>query len=182
MKKGFDPRQLDAKAFARAATPLTATQSLAAFPRLAAEVHGAAEGLQVNWTAEGELRPGAEGQDQVWLHVQARAHLPLMCQRCMTRMEQDVQSNRWFRFAADEASAAVLDEEVEEDVLALDVPLDLLELVEDELLMSLPLVPRHETCPSEVKLEAKDDAFDDASEAKPHPFAALASLRLDKPH
>jgi uncharacterized protein len=95
-------------------------------------------------------------------------------------VDTEVSADRWFRFAADEATAAALDDESEEDVLVLSSEFDLLMLVEDELLMALPLVPRHETCPVEVKLAVQDADFAAADAVKPSPFAALASLRLDK--
>ena len=98
----------------------------------------------------------------------------------MNPVDTEVSTDRWFRFAADEATAAALDDETEEDVLVLSSEFDLQALVEDELLMELPLVPRHETCPVEIKRAVADPDFDEASAAKPGPFAALASLRLDK--
>jgi uncharacterized protein len=97
----------------------------------------------------------------------------------MAPVDTQVSSDRWFRFASDEATAAVLDEESEEDVLVLSGSFDLLELVEDELLMSLPLVPFHDSCPVDVKLAVADPNFE-APETKPNPFAQLASLRVDK--
>jgi uncharacterized protein len=180
MKKEFVARRLDVKSFALAATPLSAQDAVASYERLALEARGVLDGLTVNWTARGELRAAAGGADEVWLHLQAQTRLPLMCQRCMTPVDTDVSSDRWFRFAADEATAAALDDEAEEDVLVLSSEFDLPALVEDELLMALPLVPRHETCPVEVKLAVADAEFETASAVKPSPFAALASLRLDK--
>ena len=54
--------------------------------------------------------------------------------------------------------------------------LDLHELVEDELLLDLPLVPRHEVCP-----EALTTSFEEEPEApREHPFAALAGLKSGK--
>jgi uncharacterized protein len=180
MKKEFVAGRLDVKSFAQAAEPLSGEDALAAHERLAQEVQGPLEGLTVNWTARGELRPGADGGNEAWLHLQARARLPLVCQRCMNPVDAEVSTDRWFRFAADEATAAALDDETEEDVLVLSSEFDLQTLVEDELLMELPLVPRHETCPVEIKRAAADLDFEEASAAKPGPFAALASLRLGK--
>jgi len=56
---------------------------------------------------------------------------------------------------------------------------NLLELIEDELLMALPVVPKHETCPAPVKLQAQDADFDAAAPAaqKPNPFAILEQLK-----
>jgi len=95
-------------------------------------------------------------------------------------MLESLSIDRSFRFAADEATAAAEDELAEdEDVLVLDRAFNLTGLVEDELLMELPLVPRHEVCPTEVKLELVDPGFDDAQAAKPNPFEALSGLKAD---
>ena len=45
-------------------------------------------------------------------------------------------------------------------------------LVEDELLLALPLVPRHEVCPEPLPIEPEAEA-----PASAHPFAALAALK-----
>ena len=67
----------------------------------------------------------------------------------------------------------------EEDLLAISREFDLRELIEDELLMALPVVPRHDECPTAVHLASSDDDFEEASAEKPNPFAALAALRKD---
>jgi uncharacterized protein len=57
---------------------------------------------------------------------------------------------------------------------------DLVELVEDELLMQLPLAPRHEVCPTPVKLAVSDEQFDRASAERENPFAVLGKLKTPK--
>ncbi len=84
---------------------------------------------------------------EIWLHLRADAVLPLTCQRCLGPVEVALAVDRSFRFVADEELAAAEDELAEEDVLALSRSFDLVELVEDELLMEMPLAPRHEVCP-----------------------------------
>ena len=110
---------------------------------------------------------------QVWLHLRAETHLWLVCQRCLQPVAVDVHGRRSFQFVAGEADAARLDADSEDDVLALTRSLDLLALAEDELLLNLPLVPRHEVCPQPLPLAAGPALPDDA----PHPFAALAALK-----
>ena len=56
---------------------------------------------------------------------------------------------------------------------------DALSLVEDELILALPLVPRHEVCPQALPVDAVDEAFEAASQ-RPNPFAALAALKKGK--
>jgi uncharacterized protein len=61
-------------------------------------------------------------------------------------------------------------------VLALPRTLDLRELVEDELLLALPLVPRHDTCPVPLNLTV-DPVETDAPAERKNPFAALQALK-----
>lgn len=115
------------------------------------------------------------GEPQVWLHLKADTCVQLECQRCLSPVQVAVHAERSFLFVQGEEAAADLDEESEDDVLALTRALDLRSLVEDELLLALPLVPRHEVCPEPLPLPAKDAALD--SDEKPNPFAVLASLK-----
>jgi uncharacterized protein len=65
-------------------------------------------------------------------------------------------------------------------VLALSRSFDLVELVEDELLMELPLAPRHEICPEQVNLAVADEEFESASSGRENPFAVLGKLKASK--
>ena len=119
-------------------------------------------------------------QPEIWVHLQADTRLPLVCQRCLLPVDVPVAVDRSFRFVADEATAAAQDDEAEEDLLALSRSFDLLELIEDELLMELPVAPRHEVCPEPVKMSTADAAFDAAAPQKEHPFAVLGRLKTGK--
>ena len=103
--------------------------------------------------------------------------LPLTCQRCLGPVEMPVSIERSFRFVATEELAAAQDEESEEDVLVLSRDFHLLDLIEDELLMSLPVVPKHEVCPVAVKLQVADADFVDEPVEKANPFALLEQLK-----
>jgi len=131
---------------------------------------------RVHWHAVGSLRR-VGGEDQVWMHLEADAEVILQCQRCLLPLTQAVQVDRHFRFVADEDTAAALDDEIDDEVLVLTKSLNLRDLVEDEMLLALPLVPRHEVCPEAVPLQFGDV---EAVEEKANPFAGLAILRKDK--
>ena len=94
-------------------------------------------------------------------------------------MEAALQVDRVIRFVEGEETAERLDEEGEEDVLALSRSVDLLELVEDELILALPIVPRHETCPEPlvVSKEASAHIKEEGPGERDHPFAVLAQLK-----
>jgi uncharacterized protein len=174
-------RHLDLKALALSGGDVAGFEALSKYERLMQETRGLGGDLLVNWAAHGEMRPGASGQDQVWLSLTASASLPLVCQRCMAPVDVALSVDRQFRFVADEKTAETEDDESEEDVLVLTREFDLQALVEDELLMELPLIPRHETCPQPVKLEVLDADFDAATPEKPNPFAVLAKMQISKP-
>ena len=179
MTKEFSPHRLDMKAFAQAGGRLSGHDSLLKYERLAMEAKGLHPDLLVDWEALGEVRTAVGGVGQVWLHIKVRASFPMECQRCLTPVDVPLELEREFRFVADEVTAEALDDDCEEDLLALSRDFDLHELIEDELLMALPVVPKHDECPSAVPLASSDDDFEEANAEKPNPFAALAGLRKD---
>lgn len=180
MTKEFSPDRLDVRAFAQAQAHLEGQDPLSQYKRLALEAQGPHDGVYVRWAAQGELRAEAGAAQQVWLHLQAELDLPMVCQRCLLPAAIPLDVDRSFRFVADEATAEALDDESEEDLLALSKDFSLRELLEDELLMALPVVPMHDVCPEAVPLASSDEDFNQATSEKPNPFAALASLRIDK--
>ena len=171
-----DPRHLDVEAFAKAGTEIHGEWPLKALRRLVDAAHAQAlpsEGDVVHWKAQGAIRPLRGAAPQTWLEIEAAAHLSLVCQRCLGPVSTRVEAQRSFLFAIDEDTAAQLDADSDDDVLVTTRALDLRTLIEDELLLALPLVPRHDECPD--PLPAAHD--DDATEKLPHPFAALAALK-----
>ena len=178
MDKTFDPRHLDIQAFAQAGAELSGVTPLSAWQRLLeepfADVAGATGG--VHWRLQGRMTPVTGGASQVGLSLQAEVDLPMQCQRCLSSVQIKVRADRDFLFVADEATAEAMDEDSEADVLVISRDLDALALVEDELILSLPLVPRHETCPQSLPDAVADEGFASASE-RPHPFAKLAALK-----
>ncbi len=177
MEKKLDPQHLDIVAFARDGLRLQGEGALASWPRLAEEQHGdTLSAGPVHWQLQGRAvtQPGAS--DQLWLDLKASLELPMQCQRCLNPVLESVQADRSFLFVADEVAAQALDDEVEEDVLVISRDFDAMALVEDELILSLPLVPLHQVCPEALPMSVADPAFEAASE-RPNPFGVLASLK-----
>ncbi|HEX2545298.1 MAG TPA: YceD family protein [Ramlibacter sp.] len=177
MAKDFDPQRLDVHRFAELGAELDADVPLQNFARLRAETETPARAGDVHWSARGELLNPSRHQPEVWVHLQAEASLPLVCQRCLGPVDVALSVDRSFRFVPDEATAAAEDDEAEEDLLALSRSFDLLELVEDELLMEMPVAPMHETCPEPVKMSAVDADFEAAGGERENPFAVLGKLK-----
>ena len=180
MAKDFDPQRLDVRRFAENGDELEASAELRRFVRLFAETQGLGSTVPVHWYARGEMHNPHHVHPQIWVHLEADTTLPLVCQRCLNPVDVPVKVSRSFRFVADEATAAAEDDQAEEDLLALSRSFDLLELVEDELLMEVPVAPRHEVCPEPVKMSAEDPDFEAASAEKENPFAVLTRLKSSR--
>lgn len=182
MTKHFSPRQLDVVRFAREAASLDGSGALtgdvgADFPRLQDEACEPGGLSSLEWRVTGQQRAGADGAPVPWLHVEARAVLKLVCQRCLAAADVPLEVDRWFRFVADEATAAAQDDACDEDVLAWEPKPDVLELVEDELLMAVPLVPMHMQCPDAPPMSTGEEEFESALVQRPSAFAALAHIK-----
>ena len=181
-KTAWNPRRLDMKAFAQAGDSISGEVPLPGFARLAADVHpdGPTEHPPIRWKARGEMRASASGgSPDIWLQLEADALVSLTCQRCLAPVETPLVVDRWFRFVADEAAAEAQDDDCEEDLLALEPRPNLLDVLEDELLMELPLVPMHEVCPASVHVgsSASAERRDQDVSPRKNPFAALAKLK-----
>ena len=182
--RAHDPRRLDVAAFAADAQRLEGRWPLCGFTRLVADQPADApppEG-DVAWQARGERRAVSGGAPENWLALEASARVHRTCQRCLQPVALDLHVDRRLRFVADENLAAELDAESEDDVLALERALDLHDLVEDELLLALPMVPHHDRCPQPLPAPAPAvAAAEPPDEAAAHPFVALAGWRGKPP-
>lgn len=181
----IDPTKLDVAVFAAAGGEASGQWPLAGLSRLAGSVLAEeTPEASVHWQAEGDHRPVTGGEPEIWLHLTAQACVSMRCQRCLSPMAVGLDIDRWIRFVRGSAAAEALDAELEEDVLELPRHLNLRELVEDELLLELPIVPRHDVCPQPLPLGTSADpeaAGESGGESRPNPFAALAQLKQKKP-
>ncbi|WP_172597654.1 YceD family protein [Sulfuriflexus mobilis] len=122
-----------------------------------------------------------------------RTAVGLQCQRCMQEMSWPVDNQFELLIVESEAEAEQLGEECE--VLLLDEQLiSLSDLVEDEILLSLPIVPKHQAgtacadnarsseAVEEIAEQAVSPAAGTATEnqARKNPFAVLAELKNRK--
>lgn len=190
LTKDFRPERLDVAGLALVNGRLQGSDLLQKYKRLMQEASGDSDdraglgaSIKVEWQAQADQGQQVEGSGaapQVWLHLQAKTHVPQVCQRCLADVDLALAVDRSYRFVADEATAEAQDDESEEDVLALSREFNLLELIEDELLMALPLVPRHDVCPVQPKMAVSDDDFESENGDKPNPFAVLGTLKVKK--
>jgi uncharacterized protein len=174
MTNTWQAHSLDLQRFADAAGRLSLRTPLAELERVTtvctAETQPGADHACA-WSLSGEIR-GVDSRRQVWLRLQAQISLPQQCQRCLEPLTIELMVDRWFRCVADEATALAEDDGCEEDLLVLSTEFDAVELLEDELLMALPLIISHDDCHAPTSPALGDDL--------PHPFAVLAGLRTPR--
>jgi len=146
---------------------------LATLSRVAQACLPPAEGQSpvCEWQLHSQLRH-PDTLKQLWLHLKASLMVEQTCQRCLLPMQVDLSVDRHFRFVADEATALAEDDDCDEDLLSPAPDLTLQTLLEDELLLAMPLIPRHTSCDKPLPQSPHQDL--------PHPFAALADLKLGK--
>ena len=95
----------------------------------------------------------------------------------MRTVPTPLEVDQWYRFVATEDIAMAEDDASEEDLLVMAPQFDLLAVLEDELLMALPLVPMHGECPFPPVMQAGEEALAAPANDKPNPFAMLEQLR-----
>lgn len=118
--------------------------------------------------------------DKSELVLQIQANLVLECQRCLGALVLPIDRQTVFELVRRESDLG--DEDIDEDDL--DRPekivgspkFNLCDLVEDELILEVPYVPRHEICPETADLDAQ--AEEEAGREEPlSPFAVLSQLK-----
>jgi uncharacterized protein len=111
--------------------------------------------------------------DLPFVEIRAETHLPMLCQRSLERYLQPVSVLQRLGLITDEAQEAALPEGTEPLLLPANAEVRPIELIEDELILALPVVPINPES-NELEAEWPEDADDDE---KPNPFAALAALK-----
>jgi uncharacterized protein len=190
-------RKLNLRHFCRDGVDLRRALGLDDLPRVKESLSTATQDFQLH--AQGLVVTQRNNDEQLQLMLKVKGSVPLVCQRCLERVDIAVDSQARFVLVANEAEADAMEriaEEESSDVLDMndlddldkkgdieplvaDKPIDLIALAEDEILLSLPLVPMHEVCPQPLAaLLTEALEFEEGIEAKkPNPFAVLASLK-----
>ena len=122
------------------------------------------------WKVSGSLN--VHQQPELLLDVAGQ--VSLMCQRCLEPFVFDLRSETTVMVAkteeeADEMEEALSDEDAVEVIVA-EGKIDVMDLVEDEALLALPLSPRHEVCPAAAVKEWK--------ETRESPVSARKGLKI----
>lgn len=163
------PAQIDPFQLADKSASLAGTLDAETLPRLRAAV------LSLDGIAATLDFARDEGQRCV-IRGTASARVTLPCQRCLEPVRLTLQTAFHDAVVRDEAAAEGLPEELEPIIAG--HSLAPAEVVEDELLLVLPIVPRHEdsaACGPRAKVLQRQKT---AEPKQPNPFAVLKNLKL----
>lgn len=120
---------------------------------------------EVAYTVTGELGPDRQPR----LNLVASGVFHLRCQRCLGAMQWPLELDTVLQLVRPGVPIPEEELEIEEfDAIEAGPDLDVLALVEDELVLAVPIAPRHEDC---------DAPRPSGGVEKKSPFAALEKLR-----
>jgi uncharacterized protein len=124
---------------------------------------------QIAWAIDGST--SKQGYPQMTLSVSGTVQL--VCQRCLAPFAYEMESSTVLVLGKDDEHADEIEEVLDDesiDVIVGSRDCDIRDLFEDEALLALPQVPKHDVCP--------DNKLQDAVKSdKPSPFAGLKNLK-----
>ncbi len=169
MSEKFIPEHVDPYRYADQGLALDGSIKMADTPRLSAAVSIVGkEDIAV------KVQFGVDEQGITFLKGQVKVQFSLQCQRCMQPYIYEIMSDFVLGVVKTLDEANALPESYEPAVTK-EGQLALRELIEDEIILNLPMIPRHEpdTCP--VKLPLTDSGLE--QERRENPFHVLAGLK-----
>ena len=162
------PERLDLLASADAGRVLQGRMKLASLPRLSPALSSTDGELEVC------LRLGQDPDGTRCLRGTIRGDIQLQCQRCLEPLAMALELGFCLGIVSDQASMEVLHERYE-PILAGAEPASITDIVTDEVLLALPLVPAHADrgeCHEFVR-----EYLPSEPQQRKGPFAALAELK-----
>ncbi len=166
------PESVDPVRLARRGAVFEGSYPLEGMERLKASL------VETGGEAKVYLRFDSDAQNVPYILVRVEAELMLECQVCLEPCRQTVHTDTKVALIAREAQADRLPEEYEPLVIG-EEPLFLKELVQDELILALPVIARHsegECSPGSLSAGGPAKTNDDGP-ARDNPFSVLAKLR-----
>lgn len=132
------------------------------------------ESVDGSGTIDWSLGGGNDDQERPRMRLSVTGRVRLMCQRCLTPFSFEFASESVLALARDEAGADAIDALLDDESIEVIVgskAFNVNELIEDEVLLTIPLSPKHETCPDQL-------VSGTSLEATPvSPFSVLKNLK-----
>lgn len=168
MSEKFIPEHIDPFRYAEQNLRLDGVVKIADMQRLISNLSSSDGVVNVN------LQLGVDEQGITFLKGHLSAQLMLQCQRCMEPFSYEIISDFILGIVTTLDEANALPERYE-PAMAKEGELALRELIEDELILNLPIIPKHEPEDCKVKLPLIDSGWEKGKGE--NPFQVLESLK-----
>jgi uncharacterized protein len=162
------PAVIDSLAFASSAQSVSGSVAAASFRRLDDVL------FDTDGSVDYEVRGGCNGRNRPQLEVRITGWLHLQCQRCLGLLNYSVDvTNTLLLTSGGAPTEEDIDDPEAPDAIEASTELDVAGLIEDEVLLSLPLAPRHPegACTSRIGMQGSEPAQPKSA------FAKLATLK-----
>lgn len=168
MSEKFIPEHIDPFRYAEQHLRLSGLVKTSDMQRLSANL------VANDDTVSAELEFGVDEQKLTYIKGHLHANLPLQCQRCMEPFKYEIISDFLLGIVSTLDEANALPDHYE-PAMAQEGQLALRELIEDELILNLPIIPRHEPEDCKVQLPLGDSGQEQGK--GDNPFRVLESLK-----
>lgn len=168
MSEKFIPEHIDPFRYAEQSLGLDGTLKIADMPRLSSNVIASGDSVAAH------LQFGVDEQKITYLKGHLETKLTLQCQRCMEPFIYGIMSDFALGIVSTLDEANALPEQYE-PALATEGNLALRDLIEDEIILNLPIIPRHEPEECKVKLPLVNAEWEQSKGE--NPFQVLQSLK-----
>jgi len=160
------PQRIEPFRLAVKGSTLAGTLKTAGMPRLREAVRACDEAVEL------ELHFGRDQEGRARISGWVRGRVTLVCQRCLAAMPWELEAAVMLAPVRGERAMAALPGECE-PLLVEDETTGLSGMIEDELLLALPMAPMHEHACAEPVVTPAADATGEVEK----PFAVLGRLR-----
>ena len=155
----LQPAAIDGQVFARSAGVIQGRVGLESLPRLA---QSGCFGLDLGYVLSGEIN--TRGNPGLRLAIDGSARME--CQRCLGVVDVPIRAESQLELAENEAQILAAEDEIERVVAGREM--SVLALVEEEVILALPMVPKHAQCRAATEADGAN---------APSAFQALAALK-----
>jgi uncharacterized protein len=151
-------------------------------PRVALEAATRSPDDGFEWAVQTFFDGVVGGEPRLKMNLSLKGRMHLICQRCMQPCLVQIEESRQFVFLANEtlADAFPMEDDALEPLVA-SSQFDLLGTIEDEILLSLPLIPKHPegACEASSLGSGTDDPLSQGEALKKpdNPFNILKNMK-----
>ena len=163
-------------------------------PRITEEIQKRFQEFDINtrgfdWELDSWIDEVPGGEPEYRIRLQIQLSYPLECQRCLQNYEEDLEIASQFilKNTIEEVESFPIDND-DEDALLNSHQFDLIELLEDEILLNIPLIPKHPLAlceaqyiyvPNVTDAEKHSGEVLEESKTAKNPFSSLKNLKFD---